>query len=62
MGRILSIEWYNSNNDILVGYSRGTIEVYRAEGTADAGKPKQILGFNKPNLVTMHIESFRRAE
>lgn len=60
MGRALSIEWLN-DTEILVGFSRGTIEIYKTD-VAVGAKPKTYLNFNSANLVTMRLMSLKRAE
>ena len=61
MGRVLSIEWFN-DTDVLVGFSRGLLQVYKGEGIVNAAKPIKIMDYAKQNLIGMRIETFKRAE
>jgi hypothetical protein len=60
-GKLLALEWM-SETEILLGFSKGHLEVYNVEGGmfGAAAKPVRILKFDQDGIVRMSLEMFRR--
>ena len=56
-GKVLAVEWV-SDNQIVVGFSSGTLEVWNVETPT---KPT-MLNFDHPNLITMRIAKYDRMD
>jgi hypothetical protein len=62
-GKLLALEWI-SEVEILLGFSKGHLEVYNVQGGmfTTSAKPVRILKFDKDGIVRMSIEMFKRLE
>ena len=45
LGKALAVDW-SANDDILVGFSKGLIHLYKTDGVATGNKHKAILAFS----------------
>ena len=62
-GKLLGLEWI-SDVEILLGFSKGHLEVYNVSGGmfGASAKPVRILKFEQDGIVRMSIEMFKRLE
>jgi len=62
-GKLLGLEWI-SDVEILLGFSKGHLEIYNVSGGMFGAsvKPVRILKFEVDGIVRMSIEMFKRIE
>ena len=60
-GKLLALEWM-STTEILLGFSKGHLEIYNVEGGmfGTSAKPIRILKFDQDGIVRMNMEMFNR--
>ncbi len=60
-GKLLAVEWM-SEREVLLGFSKGHLEIYNTEGGmfGPSAKPTRILKFEQDGIIQMKMEMFKR--